>query len=465
MTSESNRYKALWRSNILGTSVFADMIINFCIHLLDNLNSAYNANKQVGGDVMNKSNVRGGSLVVGIALALGASAASAQQYVTEIDALGYRGSVGTITFDDWGITGPGGVTAQDYHVGGGFDNSQLGQIQRVETLPPDWRTPDQPIDVIMPEFTGTNYANASVDGGVNFYRWLYTTPHSEFNHMLIDKAGNYYVARDDMNWGFFNTFVYHDASSGTNSGVDVEIGLLDSYSLTANYTSSDSNGGLGDIDASLENQKTEVETELQFQPYAISDATGWCGSVLASHPLALEKMKGQLKFGVAFDVYFAAGGVRTGDPMPNLIPDFVARSYGSLEVDVTTAYGDRQHFKSSAVINNTNPETGDVDPAQYNHVSFHGAGVIPTGVWTSKDSWEKTGLLGTLKRKLNPDGTWNVTVVPAGTAGAIYYANPFAGYAFILRADGVRILEAIDKDHYTNTTNVPAGALDNVNDI
>lgn len=404
-------------------------------------------------------------LAAGIALALGVSAASAQQYVTEIDALGYRGSVGTITFDDWGITGPGGVTAEDYQVGNGFDRSRLGQIQRVEIVPPDWRTPDRPIDVVMPEFTGTNYSNASVDGGVNFYRWLYTTPYSEFNHMLIDKAGNYFVARNDMNWGFFDTFVYHDASGGADSGVNVDIGLLGSYDLTAGYSASDSNGGLGDVDVALESRSTEVTTQLQFKAYAISDATGWCGSVLASHPLALERMAGQLRFGVAFDVYVAIGGIRTGEPLPNLIPDFVARSYGTLEVDVTTAYGDRQHFVSNAVINNTSPETGAVDAARHNRVSFHGAGVIPTGAWTSRNSWEKTGLLGTLKRRLNPDGTWKVDVVPAGTPGAIYYANPFAGYAFILRADGVRILEALDKDHYTDTSNVPAGALDKVQDL
>lgn len=399
------------------------------------------------------------AVALGLSMAVAATSTQAQQFVTEIDALGYRGSTGTITFDDWGITGPQGVTARDYQVGSGFDYSRLGQIQRVEIIPPDWRTPDEPIDVIMPEFTGTNYTDASVDGGVNFYRWLYTTPYSEFNSMLIDKSGNYYVARNNMNWGFFDTFTYHDMGDSPDSGVSVEIGLLGSYSLTTNYSD-------GQIDASLENQDTEFNTQLQFQPYAISDATGWCGSVLASHPLALEKMAGQLRFGVAFDVYIAEEGIRTGEPMPNLIPDFVARSYGTLEVDVTTAYGDRQHFRSSAVINNTSPDTGEVDPDHYNRVSFHGAGVIPTGVWTSSDSWEKSGLLGTLKqRKLNPDGTWNVTVVPEGTPGAIYYANPFAGYAFILRADGVRILERIDKDHYTNTANVPAGALDEVNDL
>lgn len=402
-----------------------------------------------------------------ILLAICATSSQAEIHTQTIDPLGYRGSYGTITLDDWGVTGPQGVTARDYQVAGGFNMSNLGQIQRVETLPPDWRTPDSPINVMMPEFTPQNYSNASVDSSVNFYRWLYTTPYSEFNSMYIDKNGNYFVNRRDMNWGFFNTFIYHDTSASGNDG-STQLGVDSSTQLSVNLLGTATLDASSDttLTASVGGADEKVTTQLQFQPYAISDATGWCGSVLASHPAALEKMSGQLKFGVAFDVYPTLDGVPGDEPMPNLIPDFVARSFGTIEVDVTTAYGDRQHFRSSAVTNNTVPETGEVSSDRYNKVSFHGAGVIPTGVWTSADSWvANPNPLLPPTRKLNPDGTWAVNVVDEYTPGAIWYANPFAGYAFILRADGVRILEAIDKQYYRKTRNVPKGALKDVRDL
>ena len=38
------------------------------------------------------------------------------------------------------------------------------------------------------------------------------------------------------------------------------------------------------------------------------------------------------------------------------------------------------------------------------------------------------------------DGTPDVQVVAEGTPGAVWHANSFAGYAFLLRADGTRTL-------------------------
>ncbi len=60
-------------------------------------------------------------------------------------------------------------------------------------------------------------------------------------------------------------------------------------------------------------------TNLAFQPYALSDASGWCGSVMASHPNATEPMAGQLTFDFAFDVYFQN-------------PETLQLSYSSTEV-------------------------------------------------------------------------------------------------------------------------------------
>jgi hypothetical protein len=42
-----------------------------------------------------------------------------------------------------------------------------------------------------------------MDGQVNFYRWAYTTPaNSTFSSMQIDRAGNYFIRKSDMAFGF-----------------------------------------------------------------------------------------------------------------------------------------------------------------------------------------------------------------------------------------------------------------------
>lgn len=113
-----------------------------------------------------------------------------------------------------------------------------------------------------------------------------------------------------------------------------------------------------------------------------------------------------------------------------LVPDFVMRSYGGYELNVVTNGGVAQVYSGSAVENNTNPATGELDPAWQNDVSFLGAGVIPNGVWVLSD------------------GTPNIQIVDAGTAGVAWRQNSCAGYAFLLRADGTRELTFINSDGF-----------------
>lgn len=345
------------------------------------------------------------SLLASALLATPAFAATPQTFVTTIDAATYYSS-GTITFNDHGYTGPTGVGANDFQVGDGFDASRIGQTQNVVTKDPDWVTSD-PRKLVYadgwdpaPTPTGT-YTKANMDGQVNFFQWGYTTVGgSTFNNMQIDKAGNYHVAKSDMAFQMYDTFQY-------SNGVDPV------------YT---------------------ADTFINFQPYAISDAKGWCGSVLASTPTALERMAGQVTFDFAFDVYMDDAGPGTGKPSIQVVPGFVMRSYGDYVVSVTTAGGAKQVFRGSAVENNTNPLTGELDANWQNQVSFLGGGVIPLGAWV-----------------LN-DGTPDVQVVEAGTAGATWHSNLYAGYAFLLRADGTRTLisSAADWSDYASPAPEPS---------
>ncbi len=365
--------------------------------------------------------------------------------------------VSTITFDDWGYTGPNGTTGRQFVVNGttGFDAAHVGQIQHVVTLRPDYLTPDATSTILGDYDNNPTYPNANMDGSANFYKWGYTGPGydrptsyaqveayraknysssshvgSQFNNMNIDLAGNYSVAKNDMRFGYYDTFTY---KTGSSAPVD-------------------------------------TAARITFQPYAVSDATGWCGSVMASNPAAVEPMAGQLKFDFAFDV--SIDGTLSG---PNVVPGFEMRSWGTLNVNVWAGV-DMQSFSSDAVVNNTDPNNTarwDVNADFANQVSFHGAGVIPDRVWATADSYEwVTDEYGDLvrQRKLNPDGTWAVTLVPQGTRDAngnlpVPYLNPFAGYAFILRADGIRLLDAMDFSAYPDTSNVLPGALANVQNL
>lgn len=399
------------------------------------------------------------TLGISISLALGTVALPAQATVYTDTYSGnsdfsYAGDnitkVSTIKFDDWGYTGPNGTTAIDYTVNGtsGFDASQIGQVQHVVTLQADHLTPDLPDDINTDLLTYPIRTDANMDGSANFYEWGYTSPGydrpttdaqkeayrnedyssstnvgSRFNNMQIDLNGNYSVSKSDMNFGYYDTFSYLDTS---------------------------------DPAATPDDQTTNIS----FQPYATTDATGWCGSVMGSHPAALEAMAGQLKFDFAFDVSLFGTFSST-----NIAPEFVMRSYGTLEVDVW-AGGVRQTFSSDAVINNTNPDNTDrfdVDPDYQDLVSFHGAGVLPDGVWLSADSGVDANGDGTFQvgeriMRLMDDGTevWDLTVVAEGTEGAIWHNNAFGGRAWILRADGVRLLDYVNPIYDISAVPVPA---------
>lgn len=367
-----------------------------------------------------------------LATVLCANPAFATTFTTTIDAATYLGSTGSITFNDWGYTGPTGVGANDFQVGAGFDSSSIGQIQHVVTKAPDWQTPDAqntgPLaqQTVYGDLSNTPaFTNPNMDGGVNFYQWGYTTPaNSTFNNMQIDTAGNYHVAKQDMSFGYYNTFVYHDTTAT--------------------------------------NPNQTFDTRINFKPYTVSDARGWCGSVLTSSPDSLEKMAGQVTFDFAMDVYFQTS---SGDKYSStqLAPGFVMRSYGDYTVNVTTDGGDQQLFHGSAVGNNTNPNTvvqgvgGTLDPAYHDQVSFLGAGVLPAGVWVSADSFVGDPNLGVKKMRTDTNATtgettqvWDVKIVDAGTAGAVWHANAFAGFAYLLRADGTRILDYANPVKWTN---------------
>lgn len=337
---------------------------------------------------------RKSAMLISVMLSAPASAAT---WTTTIDATTY-GSSGTIVFDDHGYTGPAGVGANDFQVGSGFDASRIGQIQNVLTHDPDWATPD-PAHNVFGDLGGPAQPNASMDATVNFYAWAYTTVGgSTFSNMTIDKAGNYFVAKNDMQFKFYDTFQYNNGSS------------VSTY-----------------------------DTVVNFQPYAISDATGWCGSVLADNPDSLARMAGQVSFDFAFDAYLwdggpaALGGTGAGNAMTQIVPDFVMRSYGSYVVDVTTSGGYTQHFVGSAVENNTNPVTGELDPAFQNKVSFLGAGVVPDGVWVFNRGTADLAVADEQGAKGAYDGEIRAD-------GAVWHKNGFGGYAFLLRADGTREL-------------------------
>lgn len=343
-----------------------------------------------------------------LASALFATPAFAATYTTVIDADSYGGFAGTITFDDHGYVGPTGVGAMDFEVTSnvtgitGFDASRVGQVQNVVTKDPDWVTSD-PLHNVYNDRTNAFLPNANMDGTVNFYQWGYTTVGgSTFNNMTIDTAGNYHIARNDMSFQYYDVFQYNNGSSVQT-----------------------------------------IDTKINFQPYAVSDARGWCGSVLATSPDALETMAGQVTFDFAFDVF--REGTIGGTPTPmstEIVPGFVMRSYGSYEVNVDGG----QVYSGNAVVNNTDPTTGLPSEAWRNQVSFLGAGVIPNGVWVFND--------GTPDVRLAEDQS--VEGTEAGQVresdGATWHANAFAGYAFLLRADGTRTLTEVGGVAYDPAT-------------
>lgn len=350
---------------------------------------------------------------------LGAAAQMASAGVNTIS----LGGGATATFDDWGYTGPQGAGWNDFAVpgSGGFNSARVGQIQHVVTQTPDGLTRDTPMnlyqDLIAPDSgASTYYDNANMDGQVNFYGWGYTTKYgSTFSNMKIDTAGNYNISRNDMHFAKYDQFSYQ-STTGPNPNPDGTYG-----------------------------------TGIKFQPYAISDAKGWCGSVLGSSADSLEKMAGQVTFDFAFDAKFPWTGA--GPASTQIVPGFVMRSYGTLTIDAPgspnpdTGITFDQHYVANATINNTNPLTGLIDPDYAGKVSFMGGGIVPMGVWLSADS---IGANGKKKTRVDCNPTTgicatvlDVHVVDAGTAGAVWHGNSFGGYAFLLRADGTRTLDFV----------------------
>jgi hypothetical protein len=347
------------------------------------------------------------------------------------------GKAGTVTFNDWGYVGPNGAGWNDFVVPGttGFNATQIGQRQKVVTggvnqygiSNLDGLTPDA-LQRVRTE-DGVPLYNTNMDGQVQFYRWGYTTPkNSTFNNMQIDKSGNYFVAKNDMKFGFYDYFT--SSWSSTSTGTPAS---------------------------------GSTDTGINFQPYPISDARGWCGSVLNANPNGVGKMAGQVTFDFAFDAYLA-----DGQPQNNglgggtqIVPGFVMRSYGNYTVTVndpiTGNPTNSLTYTGNAVMNNTNPITGALDAAYQNKVSFLGAGEVPLGVWVTADSYNPDGT-----RKLNADQTWAVTVAsgtnlcnPAvntirASDGAHCWRNSFAGYGFLMRADGSRYLYEINPTGHSN---------------
>lgn len=373
------------------------------------------------------------------------------ELVRTFDGTTHGGVTGTITLNDWGFIGPNGRAADNFEPVNGFGNGVynaasasaciadplscgIGQMQHVITTGPDGLTQDPPHDIAS-DFLSANgpYPQANVDSLTTFFQWGYTTvAGSTFNNMLIDYDGDYQVAKDDMTFEFYNIIDYQQivADGATRIGTVA--------------------------DGSYENT-------LAFQPYALSDAKGWCGSVMAAHPNAHEAMAGQVTFDVAFDVYFVNANGTMTYWSTEITRGFEMRSYGDIIIDLTSADGvGKQQMSARAIVNNTDPlvsnqsvgaNTPVGDPvAWHNKVSFMGGDVIPgvtgtgdCGVLT--DDWV-AGLRGAGVKKFASliSGVSNPTECTA--ANGEWQAAAFAGYAYILRADGMRVPDYFDESVY-----------------
>jgi hypothetical protein len=217
-------------------------------------------------------------------------------------------------------------------------------------------------------------------------------------------------------------------------------------------------------------------------------------------------MAGQVTFDFGFEVFLPQQ--RNGIGVPGegglqIVKDFEMRSYGSLEVNVSTANGGPADllFKADAVVNNTsplastipagNPETimvpvlnmdgtpavddnnqprtmevaqkvvggGGVDENYYNKVSFMGGGSLAPGAWVEvADNTAKVtqdNVVRVVKEGLLSDGSPEPL-----NSNVVYHQNSFAGYPFILRADGIRVLDAMNFNIYSNLAGIPASSID-----
>lgn len=382
-------------------------------------------------------------IAIPLTVLLLAGNAHATIWTKTIDAGTYNGSAGTISFDDWGYIGPNGRTWNDTSAVNGFGGiaegnaldptGGIGQIQHVVTNEHDWKTPDSTSNLYK-DLSYDPQNNANMDAGVNFYQWGYTSPGgSTFSNMRIDYDGDYLVSKDDMAFNFYNYFDYRDETTA---------------------------------DPNDPNDFTRYNTKLAFQPYALGDATGWCGSVMQTNPQAFSPMAGTLKFDFAMDVYFqtdlGGGNFLYTYMSTEIVNDFQMQSFGDITVDVTTSGGDLQQYSARAVVNNTSPESNNnivngapTDPAYQNLVSFMGADVLKSAGQCGEVSagW-LAGDRGPGAKKyssLIPDAADQASCV---AAGGEWQSHAFGGYAFILRADGIRVLEAMDYSQYPDLSDV-----------
>jgi hypothetical protein len=81
-----------------------------------------------------------------------------------------------------------------------------------------------------------------------------------------------------------------------------------------------------------------------------------------------------------------------------------------------------------------------------------GGGVVPISVWVR---------LADPDGPISDDNILEVLDGPVeGDSSVVEHFNNFAGYPFILRADGVRIIEAMDFSLYSDFSGVPLSAFD-----
>jgi len=397
---------------------------------------------------------------------------------------------GTATFDDWGYVGPGGRTAMDFDPeNGGFGGPAegnaldpaggVGQIQHVVTTGPDFLTPDRgyTFTEAYPEY----FVDANVDSGVNFYDKVYTTvAGSTFNNMRIDYDGDYLVKREDMTFNYFRTFNY--SLNTENPDLDPETLGWPRFTEDGIY-----------------------QTAIQFKPYALSDAKGWCGSVMVSNPGAMEAMAGQVQFDFVFEAFLGrkllSGEGTPGTGALQIVPEFQMRSYGTITIESSFSDGSTFKYVADAVVNNTNPTAGTVNPATglkeiggtgvdenyYNKVSFMGGGAVPDKVYVrlfDLSTYDASTL--TVFHHANIDKVYSLT--DANNIEAIYDAdnnfveardattgevmpnvvlhnNGFSGYGFILRADGIRVINAFDFNVYNDLSGIPASGYNANNEL
>ena len=385
---------------------------------------------------------------------------NALEWVTTYDGSTTSGNAGTITLDDWGFTGPQGRQADSFEPHGGvFGNGLydsmgaayclanpaacgIGQMQHVVTSGPDGITPDPAVLIGQDFFSTTgDFENANVDSLTTFYHWGYTSAAgSTFNNMLIDLDGDYLIAKDDMSFEWYNIIDYKQVIP------DGETRIVDS-NPDGIY-----NNGLG------------------FQPYTVSDAKGWCGSVTASHPNAHEAMAGQVMFDIIMDVYQRKADGSLQFFSSELTPDFEMRSFGDITSDFPST---AQYMHARAVVNNTNPadpmyyydksapgfdpnldlptidENMPVDLAYHNKVSFMGSNVLSSGSWCGIESAEWQGGARGIGVKRYETVRRDITTKELCEAedGGVWDYNSFPGFTYILRADAGRYIDYFDADY------------------